>query len=542
MKNSKEIIRGKKWTFLLVFLIIFLNPCFFFWADNLLPQEKRDCLIIAFFVFCALSGISLFLKNKGEKIFLGILYLMSLIPNTVVWSYLYLSDTYMCRDMFWVLFGTNYSESKEYMEQFITWPLFTMSALYIVAGIFLWFKAGTPYSLRIRKYKAFFIVCVAIVVATFSFQYLTKAVSTFDFYVSGIKFHWKNEQMKKEIELRKGLKIDVSCNLPDSTKQVFVVIIGESLTRTHMHLYGYPRQTTPLLDERKNTLDIYTDVITPDNHTIAVMKKLLTFADHDHPDYYLTKPSMIEMFKSAGFETYWISNQEFISKWGGSYGVIAEEADHVYNLRVAQKPDEIVLPALEEVLRDTVFSKKMIFVHLMGSHHLYSARYPDTFKYFDYRKNPLPDKPFLKDWMRKVIDEYDNSVRYTDFVVNGVIERVNALNASSFVLFFSDHGEEIFDVRAASGHAMNNVTRGQCEIPFIMWRSDDYKKEKTDLVIDTGRPSGIEYLIYGLSSLAGLEYKDYLPSRSLFSREYQVPERRMVGNEDYDREIIKKTY
>ncbi len=540
--NSKNIISEKKWSFLLLFLIICFNPCFLFWADNLPSKEKMIYPIIVFFIFIALSGISFFLKNKGEKIYLGILFLMSLIPNTVVWSYLYMSHTYMCRDMFWVLWGTNISETKEYIEQFVSWELPLMSILYIITGSFLWYKAGSSQKLSIKKYKIFFITCILVVIASFSSQYLTSAVSTFDYYVSAIKFQMGSHKMKKEIEARKKLHIDVNCTLPDSTKHVFVVVIGESLTRTHMHLYDYFRETTPLLDKRKNSLDVYQDVVTPDNHTIAVLKKVLTFSDHRHPEYYTKKPSIIELFKSANFGTYWISNQEFTGNWSDSYGVIAAASDHVYNLRIAQKKDEIVLHTLEDVLQDTIFTSKIIFIHLMGSHYLYNARYPNEFKYFDYKRDTIPNKDFRTKRMKKLIDAYDNSVRYTDFIVDEIINKVEDTNQSSFVLFFSDHGEEIFDVRDVSGHQMNNVYRGQCEIPFILWRSDSYKKEKTDIMIDVTRPYSIEDVIYGLSDLAGLEYKEYRPEKSIFSNKYQKPERRMVGREDYDNKILKKTY
>ncbi len=538
--HSKDIIIEKKWNFLLCFLITFFNPCFFFWADNLTTHVKVAAIITCFFVYLASTSISFFLKNKAEKIFLCIFFILSLVPNTVVWSYLYMSETYMHRDMFWVLYGSNMTESEEYFEQFISWPMYVMAFVYIVGGIFLLCKSGSTRALSVKKYTAYFTTCILIIVSVFSFQYLTTGVSTFDYYVSGVKYILESRKVKEEVKLRKASPIKTSCTLSDPN-QVFVVIIGESLTRNHMHIYGYQRETTPELDQIKNELDVYSDVIAPDTHTIGVLKKVLTFADHKHPKYYTEKPSVIELFESAGFETYWVSNQEFLSKWGGSYGVIAAEANHVYDLRIAQQDDEIVLPVIESILQDP-YKRKIIFVHLMGSHHLYSARYPDEFKYFDYRTDSIPYKPFLNDEMKQTIDDYDNSVRYTDYIVSDIIHQVKALDQSSFVLFFSDHGEEVYDVRNASGHHMSNVYAGQCEIPFILWRSDKYKQEETNIEINTSRPYSTEDLIFGLSTLAGLRYKDYKPEFSLFSREYKRPAKRLVGKEDYDQGILKKKY
>ena len=79
-----------------------------------------------------------------------------------------------------------------------------------------------------------------------------------------------------------------------------------------MSLYGYPRDTNPLLSARRGELSVYTDVVSPQVHTIPVLRAALTFADWDHPERLTTYPSLIELFNRAGFETYVISNQPLL--------------------------------------------------------------------------------------------------------------------------------------------------------------------------------------------------------------------------------------
>ncbi len=50
---------------------------------------------------------------------------------------------------------------------------------------------------------------------------------------------------------------EVKTGMVDSIPQTIIVVIGESLTRNHMSLYGYPRNTNPLLSERKDNLYVY---------------------------------------------------------------------------------------------------------------------------------------------------------------------------------------------------------------------------------------------------------------------------------------------
>ena len=59
------------------------------------------------------------------------------------------------------------------------------------------------------------------------------------------------------------------------------------------------------------SLLVYQDVISPQVHTIPVLRSILTLADRDNLDYITEKPSMFELFNRAGYETHFISNQPF---------------------------------------------------------------------------------------------------------------------------------------------------------------------------------------------------------------------------------------
>ena len=451
---------------------------------------------------------------------------------------------HMYHDMFWVIFATNPSESREYMDEAVPWRLIFYVVGYIVAASFLLYLSlssrSSSASKSLKSNRVFFTFCIVVLVVIASSQVLSKSFGSIDFYKSCYRFFSENYRIKKEVALHRRGKMDVLCGL--KTKgNTFIVIIGESLSRNHMHIYGYHRETTPLLDSLKNDLHVYTDVVSPNTHTIAVLKYVLTFANHNHPEYYFNKPSIVDLFDYAGFETYWISNQELLYKWGGSYGVIARASDYVYDLSSEKKPDEIVLSTLNKILDEKNDGNKIIFVHLMGSHNAYKNRYPEDFARLDYKKNPIPYKSYLKDDDRRLIDEYDNSVLYTDFVVSSIIKMMQEKEeSSSCVLFFSDHGEEVFDYRNVVGHFIQGTSRYQCEVPFILWCSSVYQKENPNLVIEENRPFITEDFIHSISTLAGLSYNGFEPEQSLFDSKY-VPKVRWVGDITYE-EVLKKEF
>ncbi|MDR2121441.1 MAG: sulfatase-like hydrolase/transferase [Tannerella sp.] len=538
--RCRELLSERKWAFALILLVVLLNPVFYFMADDVTWRDKCYAWLTCLFTVGALSGACLLWKARGTKVYLTVLFLLSLAPNIVVWSYLYLSNIYMWGDMFWVIFGSYTSEAKEYISQFIPWELGLAVVVYVGAGLLCILKSRPVRRIASDKRKPLYAASLLVVAAVAGFQYLSRAVPVIDFYKSYLFFTVENRTFMQEKEMHRRTDIKVGCSLPDTTNHVFVVLIGESASTCHMSLYGYPRKTTPRMDARAGELDVFTDAVTPDTHTIGVMKKILTFANHAHPEYYHSKASIVELFDAAGFETYWISNQVFLSKWGGSYGVIASLSDHVYDLSVANRPDGVVLPVFRDVLHDGIAGNKIIFIHLMGNHHSYEARYPDEFEHFDHRRDgDLPDAGFRTDKMKSVIDAYDNSILYGDFVYESLLSALEETDASSCMLFFSDHGEEIYDTRKSSGHHMSNVYPCQSRVPLVLWRSARYRQENPHIVIDTALSCSTENIIHAVSTLCGLAHADYNPALSIFSPAYVAPDTRLVGNEDY-RNILKK--
>ncbi|MFP6854221.1 MAG: phosphoethanolamine transferase, partial [Opitutales bacterium] len=160
---------------------------------------------------------------------------------------------------------------------------------------------------------------------------------------------------------------------------------------------------------------------------------------------------------------YWLSNQQRMGVWDNAVSVLAERATNKTFInrgfgtsRKSQYHDEALLPYLAEALADRPGSKKLIIVHLMGSHFPYSSRYPPQF-----------DKHHGRG---ETIDAYDNSIAYTDHFL-GKLFRMAEEAGTSATVYFSDHGE---DPVAGLGHNSTKMTKAMVEIPFIVQLSDQF--------------------------------------------------------------------
>ena len=176
--------------------------------------------------------------------------------------------------------------------------------------------------------------------------------------------------------------------------------------------------------------------------------------------------------------------------------------------------------------------KKFIIIHLYGTHAFYSSRYPEEYNFF---KNN-PKTIFLNEKSKELINTYDNAVRYNDFIISEIINETKKTNSKSFVLFLSDHGEEVFDEENFAGHSDLKLTKTMFDIPFVLWRSkkfiDDDKK-----TYDLDKKHSAEDLIYTLSDLSNIKFKEFDSTRSLFNKNY-IERNRIISK----KMIYEKTY
>lgn len=259
-------------------------------------------------------------------------------------------------------------------------------------------------------------------------------------------------------------------NLKDNSgdaPRTLVLVLGESTTREHMHLYGYGRDTTPNLDAlaaRDNSLTVFRNVVSPRPYTIEVMQQILTFGDEQHPDRFLTDPSLINLMKQAGYKTFWITNQQTMTKRNTMLTTFSQQTDvpvYLNNQRSqnASQFDSVVLEPFDKALRDPA-QKKLIIVHLLGTHMDYRYRYPAQFEHF---KDNVGAPAALSPDQVETYNFYDNAVRYNDFIVSDLIKRYSATTPNGFLLYLSDHGEDVYSSGKHDRLGLARPTRpGRC--------------------------------------------------------------------------------
>ncbi len=323
-------------------------------------------------------------------------------------------------------------------------------------------------------------------------------------------------------------------------KQTYLIIIGESLSRKHMGVYGYARNTTPELAKLSDELTVQTNTISNFVQTQPSLRRALTQVNNDNKMPVGKALSMVDIANKAGFKTWWISNQQPLRSTISAIANMADETHYIsndYHGVEVRRFDGFMLPYLKKALNDNA-EHKVIFVHLMGSHLQYQNRYPEAFeKFTDQPESGHQEN--LSSRQVEYINSYDNSVLYTDHVVVSMINTLKNVSAKqvSAALFFSDHGEEVFDNRGFVGHGPESVTPNMVEIPFITWMSAQYRQSRpadfSAMQANHNQPFSLNNDFHFVSSLIGIESEVVREPHSLTSPQY-TSAKWMVYKKDYD--------
>ena len=466
----------------------------------------------------------------------------------VLWGFSLISLGYFCiyqqefsQSVIFIIFESNPAEASEFFDQYFVWWMIPAALVYTAGAWWLW-RRLRPIS--IARNRAWLVVAV-IVGALFVYPQYKQ--------LRNLQFSLKeaSEVLQKRFEpavpwqilfgytqyrtqlanmqelLEQNSQLSPLANLQDAhagLPATLVLVIGESTNRGHMGLYGYPRSTTPRLEALRDELAVFSQVVAPRPYTIETLQQVLTFADQENPDLYLTQPSLMNLMKQAGYKTYWITNQQTMTKRNTMLTNFSQQADEQFYMnhsraQNSREYDDNVLDPFSRVLAEPA-ERKFIVVHLLGTHMKYEYRYPPEYDVFK-------DRQGLADWATpaqvSVINSYDNAVLYNDYVVSSLIQRFAGSKAPGFMVYFSDHGEDVYD---SPGHAVLGRNEGKptppmYTVPFIVWASPSWQaRGARDFSAQLDRPYSTAHFIHTWADLAGLSFEGFEPPKSLVSRDF----------------------
>ncbi len=282
----------------------------------------------------------------------------------------------------------------------------------------------------------------------------------------------------------------------ESGGERYVLVIGESQTRECMGLYGYVRPTNPRLAdlEESGQLLVQRNSYSSHTHTMETLSLALTAANQVSEESFFASPSILDIARSAGFSTRWISNQAMYGPWDNMVSVLAVQADAVDKLNTSigsttatAEFDEAVIPYLEDFLSGPGEDNRLAIVHLMGNHGNYCDRYPKEFARF---RGAIPSSVFgaISGKYDGRLNCYDNSMLYNDHVIREIIGVLEEAGGTAALMYFADHAD---DVLHGKRHTSSRFSYGMTDIPVMFWLSEGYRKDYPERALLLGQHMGL---------------------------------------------------
>ena len=474
----------------------------------------------------------LFSNNKARNWAMGFFVAIHLIAAIVDIFLLVNFQMIFTMDAIGIIAETTPIEIKSFFSTYLNIP----TALAIVLLSFLMIWACVMLARKMAGKKSIAIVSMilsligALIYAHMAFMHVTtgeggKSVSQFHSFTrlgyALVGFKGTYAKILNMRDINRGVVAELNQEDPPSV----IIVIGESFSLYHSSLYGYDKPTNPCLSRRVDdgSLAVFDNVISASDHTGVVLVTVFTTEGSSEPNS--SKVLFPCVFRKAGYKSALVDNQYFV---GNGFSWLTDEglSELMFDYRNEEDVhyDMDLFPFIPDYPEP-----ELILIHLFGQHFTYADRYTPPFKKFteaDYSRD-------LSQSEREIVAHYDNSTLYNDFAVDSIIKMYEDKN--SIVLYFSDHGEEIFELDDFVGHgnAKHRPTLDyQIRVPFMIWTSKKFQERYPDVVNrikeSIHKPIITKDLPHFLFEVAGIETKYYCPELSFINENYQESKPRIV--------------
>ena len=447
-------------------VVFFHFPLLVFIRANLAVDSfSAGVLFVSLVLFLfALTAFMPFLLSLISLKITKIWFALTSLTNALAVYFVANYGAFLDKTMMGNLFNTRYSEAGEFLSlKMVLWIV----ALGIVPAYFvLSQKIATPTRKALAKCSAL-TFAVLIVLAGINFHNLlwfdkhSKQLGAlsmpYSYIINSMRYlqgEWAKN--KREIPLP-------DAKITNDKKAVVVLVIGESARAQNFSLYGYERETNPLLTQIGGGHLREFSAKSSTTYTSGSVKNMLSHKDSG--DLYEILPNYLSR---NGVSVAWRS-----ANWG-------EPPLHLQNIlgytELSQKYakfddgyESALVANLSDEIKATDSPKVLIVIHTSTSHGpTYYKKYPPEFERFT---------PVCKSVegcaQSEIINAYDNTILYTDFLLHSIIEQLRKLSEyDSTMIFVSDHGESLGENGVyMHGVPMAFAPKEQYEIPFIVWSS-----------------------------------------------------------------------
>ena len=367
---------------------------------------------------------------------------------------------------------------------------------------------------------------IALVVVNFYADYaatgrnnriLKKEIIPFQYLSSGYKYA-RDQLLYSDIKFK---NIDTAPALAASNAtKVTVIVVGETARADNFAYQGYARNTNLYTQAHQvSYFDNVSSCGTATAVSVPCMFSLQTRSNFSRLESD-NQQNVIDLMQQAGADVLWIDNNSGCKN-------VCERVPTI-NIDTKKSPlcdgkycfDEALLAPLKRKLANLSQANTVIVLHMMGSHGpTYFKRYPEKFKKF----TPTCEQSDIQNCSQaQLINTYDNTIAYSDFVNAQVIAQLKALptDIDKQFLYISDHGESLGESGAyLHGFPYALAPSTQTHVPLYLW-ADEHNQGITPTCLNSLNHSQLlshDAVFHTLLTMVGINTKTYQHSQDILA-------------------------
>jgi len=303
-------------------------------------------------------------------------------------------------------------------------------------------------------------------------------------------------------------------------RSVVVLVVGETARANALAWNGYERNTTPYTG-RRDVIN-FTDVESCGTATAVSVPCMFSPLGRDQFNRSKAENSenLLDVLQRTGVKVIWRDNDS--GSKGIAERVVYEDFSKRKDAQLCTDDncyDEVLLAGLDDLIRNNQ-GDMLIVLHILGSHGpSYYKRSPAELKVFtpECTQDNVQDCP-----QQTIINAYDNTIVYTDYVLSKVIDLLQAQNSATAMLYISDHGESLGENGIyLHGLPYALAPKEQTHVPMQFWASQkffaDHHLGATDLLAKRNAPYSQDNLFHSLLGLFNVRTSIYKSDLDLFS-------------------------
>ncbi|MDR2212566.1 MAG: phosphoethanolamine--lipid A transferase [Pseudomonadales bacterium] len=317
------------------------------------------------------------------------------------------------------------------------------------------------------------------------------------------------------------LGLDARIPAQDQSRELLILVVGETVRADHFGLNGYERNTTPRL-ARENVIsfDDVTACGTSTAYSLPCMFSFIPREDFDLDDF-RQQENLLDVLTHAGVNVLWRDNNSDSKGVAIGAGITLEDFRGPERNPVCDEEcrDIGMLSGLDDYISAHPDGDIVIVLHQLGNHGpAYYKRYPPEFEVF----TPVCRSIELSACSdAEITNAYDNALLYTDYFLSETIAFLRRYDADfeTALYYMSDHGESLGE----NGLYLHGLPwllapKAQKQVASILWFGQRYRADHEQVAARARHPASHDNYSHTVLDMLEIQSEVFEPGKSLIRR------------------------